>query len=325
MIHHDTFDYDVAAAPVLIDVIQQGRKIQAAGEITKSGLLFILDRFTGAPVFGVEERRVAKSDVPGEQSWPTQPFPLKPPALARNSITIDDISKLSPESQKFCTELLNQYPNSGPYTPFQSKGSTLFPSTMGGGNWGGVAFDAGLGSIFVNTSSFGNIGKMVKTGGTGTTSAGDEVMPYRNEAGYARFIDQDHYPCNQPPWGELTAVNANTGDIIWRVPLGSYPELERKGIKATGAPNIGGPIVTAGGLVFIAATNDGRFRAFDARTGAQLWQTDLVSPGEATPITYLGRDGKQYVVIATGSAGHLRIPGPTHGDIDTLTAFALPD
>jgi glucose dehydrogenase len=325
MVHHDIFDYDVAAAPALIEVMQNGKKRSAVAEITKSGLLFILDRMTGKPIFGVEERPTPRSDVPGEQSWPTQPFPLKPPPLARNRITPEEISSLSPESRKFCRELLQAYPNSGPYTPFQGSGSTLFPSTMGGGNWGGMAFDANLGYVFVNTSSFGSIGKMVKSVPGASATRAAEVMPYRNEGGYARFVDQNRYPCNQPPWGELIAVNANTGDIAWRVALGSYQELEGRGMAQTGAPNIGGPIVTAGGLLFIGGTNDGRFRAFDARTGKPLWQTDLVSPGESTPITYLGRDGKQYVVIATGSAGHLRSVGPPRGDIDTLAAFALQD
>jgi glucose dehydrogenase len=193
---------------------------------------------------------------------------------------------------------------------------------MGGGNWGGVAFDPTLHLIFVNTSSIGSIGRMVEA--SKSESAGPKGMPFRNEGGYARFVDEDHYPCNQPPWGELSAVNADTGEIAWRVPLGSYDELERRGIKGTGAPNIGGPIVTAGKLVFIGATNDSHFHALDSRTGEELWTAKLDAPGEATPVTYLGRDGKQYVAIATGSAGHLRSVGKDSDDAATLTVFALP-
>jgi quinoprotein glucose dehydrogenase len=323
MVHHDLFDYDVAAPPTLVTVVRNGETIPAVAETTKMGLLFILDRRTGKPVFGAEERPVPPSDVPGEKSWPTQPFPLKPPPLARNSVSEAELSTLSPESHKFCVELLKKYPNKGAYTPFLSGGSTVFPSTMGGGNWGGVAFDPALHLIFVNTSSLGSIGRMLKAP-ENELAKQPKGMPYRNEGGYARFVDEDHYPCNQPPWGELTAVNADTGDIAWRVPLGSYDELEARGMKGTGAPGIGGPIVTRGKLVFIGATNDSHFHALDARTGRELWTAKLDAPGEATPITYLGRDGKQYVAIATGSAGHLRSVGKDGDDADTLTVFALP-
>ena len=323
IVHHDIFDYDVAAPPALITVRRGGQAVPAIAQITKMGLLFILDRMTGTPIFGVEERPVPASDVPGENSWPTQPFPLKPPPLARNSIAASELSTLSPESAKFCADLLNKYPNKGPYTPFLLNGSSVFPSTMGGGNWGGVGFDPHLHLIFVNTSSIGSMGRLVKAP-PGAPVNGFGGMPYRNQGGYGRFVDQDHYPCNQPPWGELTAVNADTGDIAWRVPLGSYEELEKRGIKHSGTPGIGGPIVTAGQLVFIGATNDSHFHAFDSRTGKELWTAKLDAPGEATPVTYLGRDGKQYVVITSGSAGHLRSIGHDDEDIDIVTAFALP-
>jgi len=324
MVHHDIFDNDVAGPPTLITVRKDGTEIPAVAEVTKSGLLFILDRMNGRPIFGVEERKVWASDVPGEKSWPTQPFPLKPPPLARNTVSATDLASLSPESARFCADLLNKYPNHGPYTPMLMNGSTVFPSTMGGGNWGGVSFDATLHLIFVATSGIGSIGKMIKAP-EGAPIDGIGGMPYRSEGGYARFVDQNHYPCNKPPWGELTAVNADTGDIAWRVPLGSYPELEARGIKNTGAPALGGSVVTAGHILFIGATNDSQFRAFDSRNGQQLWSTKIDAPAETSPITFLGRDGKQYVVIASGSAGHLRSIGNDADDMDVLTAFALPD
>ncbi|MBV9082347.1 MAG: pyrroloquinoline quinone-dependent dehydrogenase [Acidobacteriaceae bacterium] len=323
LVHHDIFDYDVAAPPALITVMRKGHAIPAVAEITKMGLLFILDRMTGTPLFGVEERPVPVSDVPGEKSWRTQPFPLKPPPLARNSVSRSELSRLSAETTTFCADLLDKYPNAGPYTPFLLNGSTLFPSTMGGGNWGGIAFDPNLHLIFVNTSSIGSIGRMTKAP-TGAPVNGIGGMPYINAGGYSRFVDQNHYPCNQPPWGQLTAVNADTGEIAWQVPLGSYDELERRGVKQTGAANIGGPIASAGQLIFIAATNDSHFHAVDSRTGKELWTGKLDAPGEATPITYLGRDGKQYVAIACGSAGHLRSVGQDDEDTDVITAFALP-
>jgi cytochrome c5 len=189
---------------------------------------------------------------------------------------------------------------------------------MGGGNWGGVSFDPDLGYIFVNISSLGTVGQMVP-------SAPGSALPYHNLGGYTRFIDQEGYPCQQPPWGELIAVSANTGDIVWRKPLGSYDELEAQGMKNTGATNIGGSIVTAGGLVFIAATTDSKFRAFDSKTGTELWVTKLDASGTTVPMTYLGRDGKQYVVVAAGGTNRLRmIANTADKNSDALIAFALP-
>ena len=170
----------------------------------------------------------------------------------------------------------------------------MFSGTIGGGNWGGVAFNPQLGYVFVNTSNLATIGRMVP----------DPQNPgqYRNELAYTRFWDDNKYPCQQPPWGELVAVNANTGDIAWKVPLGVYPELVAKGIPPTGTPNLGGPIATASGLVFIGATKDARFRAFDAKTGKELWYAQLEAAGAATPMTFMGRDGTQYVVDRRGRA-----------------------
>jgi len=317
MVHHDIYDYDVPAPPALIEVEQNGKKIPAVAEITKMGLLFILDRMTGKPIFGVEERPVPQSDVPGEEAWPTQPFPLKPPPLARTTMTRDEISKRTPETERYCTEQFDQLHGRTLYTPYGTRKTLVFPGPMGGGNWGGVSFDPKLGYVFVNTSNMGAIGHLVPT-------AEGAPMPYRNESGYARFLDQDRYPCQQPPWGELSAVNANTGDIVWKRPLGSFEELEVQGLKNTGTPNVGGTIVTAGGLVFVAATNDSRFRAFDSRTGSELWSFKLPATGNATPITYQGRRGKQFVAIAAGGPAHLRNVGDTsNNNSDTLVAFSL--
>jgi quinoprotein glucose dehydrogenase len=319
VVHHDLFDYDLSAPPALIELQRGGKTIPAVAQITKMGLLFILNRMTGQPVFGVEERPVPKSDVPGEDSWPTQPFPLKPPPLARLSITAADITNRTPEAHRFCAEWFSKLRHQGPYTPFGMTASLMMPGTMGGGNWGGVSFDPKLGYIFVNTSSLGGTGHMVKA------DAGAR-MPYRNEGGYTRFIDQDQYPCQQPPWGELSAVNANTGNIAWRVPLGSYDEVEAQGLKNAGAPNMGGSIVTAGGLVFIAATTDAKFRAFDSGTGKELWMARLDATGDAVPMTYQGRNGKQYVVIAAGGTNRFRMLANTAAvAADTLIAFSLPD
>jgi quinoprotein glucose dehydrogenase len=306
MVHHDIFDYDVDAPPALIEVKRDGRTIPAAAQTTKMGLLFILDRLTGKPVFGAEERPVPRSDVPGEASWPTQPFPLKPPPLARMKVMREEV-------REPCRAQFDELIHEGPFQPFQMKISLRFPGTMGGGNWGGVAFDPALGRIFVNVSNLGGTGRMEE-------APAGAPMPYRPVGGYTRWIDKDRYPCQQPPWGEMIAVNANTGDVAWRVPLGSYPEFPN-----AGTPNLGGPIATAGGLVFIGATLDAKFRAFDSRTGRELWTAAIDGSAIAVPSTYQGRDGKQYVAIAAGGAARFRSIDATKGpDADALIAFALP-
>jgi glucose dehydrogenase len=320
--HHDIYDYDLAAGPSLIEVTQNGKKTAAVVQATKMGLLFILDRVTGKPLFGVEERPVPKSDVPGEEAWATQPFPLKPPPLARNSMKRDEVAHLSPESDRFCLEKWDQHPNRGPYTPPSMNGSSLFPGTAGGTGFGGVSFDPELGYIFVNTQSVGQLQKMAATP-PGTAGRGAvSPMPYR--ATSTRFVDQNGYPCNAPPWGELSAVSASTGDVVWRVPLGNYPELEARGFKDFGAPNLGGSIATAGGLVFIAATNDHMFRAFDSKTGKLLWKAELEATGNATPSAYMGNNGKQYVVINGASPGNMQAFAGGDKVSDTIVAFSVP-
>ena len=316
---HDLFDSDLSAAPALIDVVQNGRRIPAVAQVTKmGGMLFILDRLTGKPIFGVEDRKVPASHVPGEHAAPTQPFPIKPVPWARLGMTKADLTTVTPESNKFCTEWWDREHmyNDGPYTPYAYQGmSVVFSGTVGGGNWGGVAFNPPLGLIFVNTSNLATIGRMVPDpGGEG----------YRNEFAYTRFWDNNKYPCQQPPWGELVAVNANTGDIVWKIPFGVYPELVAKGIPPTGTPNLGGPITTASGLVFIGATKDARFRALDAKTGKELWYAQLEAAGGATPMTFMGRNGRQYVVIAAGGPGDTD-RGGTELYAQKLVAFALAD
>ena len=316
MVHHDIWDYDADAPPALITVECEGKRIPAIAQITKMGLLFILDRMTGRPIFGVEERPVPKSDVPGEQTWPTQPFPLKPPPLVRTNITIDHLSKRTPEAQRFCRDWFNRLQYQGPYTPWRTKPTLIMPGTMGGGNWGGVSFDPQLGYIFVNTSNLAGTGQMVAT-------VRDWLL-LRRQGGYTRFLDQDQYPCTKLPWGELSAVNANTGEIVWRKPLGSYEKLEAQGIHNAGTPNMGGSIATAGGLVFIAATTDAKIRAFDSRTGTELWVARLDATGDSIPVTYKGRNGQQYVVIWAGGTNRFRMIANTAGKTaDALIAFSF--
>jgi glucose dehydrogenase len=316
LVHHDLWDYDLAAPPALCD-IHRGGTIPAVAQITKMGLLFVFNRVSGEPVYGIEERPVPQSTVPGEVTANTQPFPLKPPALAKDTFRIEEMYDRSPEHARFCKELFeaNRMKIGGPYTPLPVEGNALFfPSTLGGGNWGGVSIDPSLGLLFVNVMNVGQWGHLEKRGA--------EYMRTSAYGPYARFWDPaTHMPCQNPPFGELVAVNLASGNIAWRSVLGTIEALEAIGVHGTGSLNLGGSIATAGGLVFIGATNDSRFRAFDSTTGKLLWETRLEASAHTSPITYMGRDGRQYVaVMAAGGGGFLG-----GGLSNSLVAFALPD
>ena len=313
MVHHDIWDYDLPAQPVLTTVRRDGREIPAVTQVTKMGFVFTFDRLTGKPLFPVEERPVPKSDVPGESTWPTQPFPAKPPPLVRQSLSETEISGVTPESNRYCKELFHSLANHGMYTPYGRELTLVMPGTLGGANWSGASFDHASGYLFVNANELGAVGAM-------EPQAADAPVRYRRgskEGEYARFWDERQWPCQKPPWGTLNAVDLNAGEIVWKVPLGRVDELK----AATGTPNLGGTIVTDGGVVFIGATIDSRFRAFDTRTGEELWAGDLEASAHANPITYKGKkSGKQFIVIAAGGGGYFR------GKVsDALVAFALPD
>lgn len=326
LVHHDLWDYDLAAPPALFDIRRNGRVIPAVAQITKMGLLFVFDRVTGEPVYGIEERPVPQTPFPGgstaagEVTSKTQPFPVKPPPLARNTFRMDEMYDRSPDHAHFCQELFetNHMKIGAPFTPLpagpDSGNILIFPSTLGGGNWGGVSVNPEQGLLFVNVMHIGQWGHLEKRGA--------EYVRTSSYGTYARFWDRDNrIPCQNPPYGEMVAVDLKTGDIAWRSVLGTIEALEALGVHNTGTQSLGGSIATAGGLVFIAATNDSRLRAFDAKTGKVLWETKLEASGYTSPITYMGRDGRQYVALtASGSGGFLG--GPTS---NSLAAFALPD
>jgi quinoprotein glucose dehydrogenase len=321
LVHHDIWDYDLAAPPSLFEVSRGGEKIPAVAQITKMGILFVFHRLTGEPMYGMEERPVPQSVVPGEKTSATQPFPLKPPPLARNTFRLEEMYDLTADHAAFCRDLFerNQMFIGVPYTPTPLEGNMLiFPSTLGGGNWGGVSVDPSLGYLFANVMNVGQFGHMEKKEDPKT---GEITYVRRSEYGaYARFWNPEtRVPCSNPPFGELVAVNVNTGDIAWRAALGTVESLEAQGLRNTGAVNLGGSMATAGGLVFIAATNDRRFRAFESKTGRLLWEQPLEANGHANPITYLGKDGKQYVAIMAAGGGGF-FGGPLS---DTLVAYAL--
>jgi len=313
MVHHDLWDYDLPAQPTLITLRRNGEAIPAVAQVTKMGFVFIFDRVTGKPLFPVEERPVPASNVPGEAAWATQPFPSKPPALVRQELTENDITTVTLESNRYCAKLFHSLETRGMYTPYGRKQTLVVPGTLGGATWSGGSFDPELGYLFVNVNELGAVGAM-------EPQPAGAPLPYRRgskEGEYARFWDQNELPCQKPPWGTLNAVDVNKGEIVWKVPLGVVDGLNSE----TGSPNLGGSVATAGGLVFIGAAADARFRAFDSRTGEQLWVAELDASGHAAPVTYLGKkSNKQFVVITAGGGGYFR------GKVsDEVVAFALPD
>lgn len=410
--HHDIWDRDLPAPPNLLTIEREGQRIPAVAQVTKSGHVFVFHRETGEPLFPIEERAVPSSDVPGEATWPTQPFPLKPEPFSRQRVTYDDLTTRTPAAHRAALERFARLKPHVPYQPPSREGTLLIPGLDGGAEWGGAAVDPD-GIMYVNASDLAWIIPLVETQARGSShelgrnnytifcagchgldragnplqsipalndlgqrlarpdvlariSEGRGGMPgfgflpqttreeladflldlnkrpesrvqaaaARGEtdppesarsyyevpfvrAGGGRWLDEDGYPNVKPPWGTLNAIDLNTGEYRWKVPLGEYPELSAKGVPPTGTDNYGGPVVTAGGLVFIAATLDEKIRAFDRETGKVLWEAKLPTAGYATPATYLA-GGRQYLVIACGG-GKLGSKSD-----DAYVAFALP-
>ena len=317
---HDVYDWDVNSQPSIFDANVNGTIVPAVAQMTKLGLLFTFNRLTGEPLFGIEERPIPQLDTPGDKGWATQPFPLHPQGITRDSMTRAEVSKITPEAQKYCTELFDKSVNSGPYTPYGMVPSLVFPGSEGGGGYGGVAVNNSLGLIFVNPRHLGVVGQLSQSAG---------VLPSfsKSKIPTTFYTDPDGYPCNQPPWSELIAVSSSSGDVVWRIPLGEYAELTAKGIPNTGtALNEGGPMSTASGLVFIGSTGDSSFRAFDGKTGKELWKATLDDDVMMVPLTYMASNGKQYVVAVAANVrnGAFHRPVRTGAAPNTkLYAFAL--
>ena len=405
LVHHDLWDRDPPAAPVLVRVKHDGRAVDAVAQVTKSGHVFVFDRETGKPLFPIQERPVPPSDLEGEAAWPTQPLPMAPPPFASQRLTENDLTTISPASHAAVLEQFRKVRSNGQFVPPSTQGTVIFPGFDGGGEWGGSAFDEGSGLLYVNANEMPWILTMVELHRTGSGPAaagkrtydlhcavchgaerkgdamkvypsiaevskklsrpqvedviqhGKGVMPsfgalraaerktlvaflfgdaerplekpdtaeeppdetvLYSHTGYNRFLDPDGFPAVKPPWGTLNAIDLNKGTIAWTVTLGELPQLTQRGIPPTGTENYGGPVATAGGLLFIGATKDEKFRAFDRSTGRVLWETSLPAGGYATPATY-SVNGKQFVVIAAGG-GKM---GTKSGD--AYVAFALPD
>ena len=318
-VHHDTWDYDLESAPILATVHRGSGDTPVVVATSKTGLVFILDRRTGKPVYGATERPVPASDVPGEAGVNTQPFPDKPAPLARMSFKDADISTVTPEHQQFCEKLLHTdggLINNGPFTRYGLKSSVVFPSSLGATNWHGGSYDPKLNYVFYNIIYLGDVGKVV-------ASPPGSPVPYHRtgpDGTYSRFWQGDTFwPCQRPPWGQMVALDIDTGEYAWRVPLGTIPELDARGVHDTGSMNMGGSIATAGGLVFISATTDHHFRAFESKTGKILWDTEMEVGAYVTPMTYKAKDGKQYVAIIATGGGYYDTAG---GDL--VVAYALP-
>jgi quinoprotein glucose dehydrogenase len=323
LVHHDLWDYDTAAPPLLATIRRDGKDIPVVVQGNKTGFLYVLNRDTGVPVFPVEERPVPKSDVPGETASATQPFPTAPPPLTVQHLSADEAWGPTPADRDFCRTELAKLRGQGIFTPPSIQGTLAMPGHLGGMTWSGYAFDPASKLLVVNVNDLAARVRLIPREKVKDDTDDGELArqagtPY---AMVRRFLQSpSDLPCNPPPWGTLAAVDLEKGTIRWQVPLGSMQNFGgAHGAVPDGSISLGGPIVTASGLVFIAGTTDPYIRAFNIATGKELWKAELPASGNATPMTY-EVNGKQYVVIAAG--GHQRIPEEAQSD--ALVAFALP-
>jgi len=313
VVRHDMWDADFAPPPTLMTVTRDGREVQAVAATNKLGFIYLFDRKTGEPLFDMVETPTPPSDVPGEQAAATQRVPVLPYPIARQEVTMDTLTNISPEANAFAREKLATMKAGKVFTPLAYNQSTMAtPGFSGGAEWGGMSADPD-GTLYINSEDIAWYTSVIDNP---TPGEGKSPMHF---TGYNKFRDEDGYPAVAPPWGTLNAIDMNTGQYKWRIPLGYYPALAAQGLTSTGSENYGGPVTTASGLLFIGATiYDKMFRAFDKDTGRLLWETELPYSGTATPATYMV-DGKQYVVIAASGGRDPSQRGAAY------VAFALPN
>lgn len=323
-VHHDMWDYDVASQPVLFTMHRRGQDIPAVAAGSKTGHLFLLDRMTGQPLFDVEERKVPASDVEGEHASPTQPIPLAPKPWIPQSIRPEDAWGINDSDRAWCREKIASLRNEGIFTPPSLKGSLMIPGNIGGMHWGGAAWDGEHGLLIIPTNNLAAVIRLIphdkfkeerKARGNGVEVTEQKGAPYAMSRNM--LLGPSGLPCTAPPWGTLAAIDAATGKVRWQVPFGGLPGEPEELTHTTGSVNLGGPIATAGGLVFIGASFDPHLRAFDVESGKELWSGTLPTSARATPMTY-EVNGKQFVAIAAG--GHT---GKAKID-NKLVVFALP-
>ena len=326
-VHHDIWDYDVPAQPVLFTFRRDGAEIPALAQVTKMGHVFILNRETGAPLFPVEERPVPTTAVAGESPAPTQPFPVRPAPLVPGRLTPDDAFGVTAEEREGCRARLRTLRSEGIFTPPSLEGTVIFPGNVGGSYWGGAAIDPVRGILVTPTNRLAMVVTLIPRAGLAEArrqNRGAEISPQAGTPyGMKREVlwSPTGVPCNPPPWGTLSAVDLGTGALRWESPLGMMPSAAVAPDAARwGSPNLGGALVTAGGLVFAAGALDERLHAFDVATGEALWAAPLPAGGNAAPMSFQMADGRQYIMIAAG--GHNRL-GTKLGD--HVVAFALPD
>ena len=326
LVHHDLWDYDIASPPLLATVQHAGKQVPVVIQGNKTGLLFVLNRETGVPVFPVEERPVPQSDVPGEVTSPTQPFPLAPPPLVPQRLSPDMLFGVNKVDHETCQQWVRSFRNDGIFTPPSLQGTLVIPGNIGGMTWSGYAFDPERNLLVVPTNNIAGVAKLIPREKLDDAARSGEDGDYARQTGtpygmYRRFLQAaSDLPCNPPPWGTLSAVDLDKGTFKWQVPLGSMQYFGGSHEPVPlGSIGFGGPIITASGLAFIAGTFDPSIRAFDVQTGKELWRAQLPASGNATPMTY-SVNGKQYLVIAAG--GHPKINEEALND--ALVAFTLP-
>lgn len=326
IVHHDVWDYDLPAQPGLYQISLDGETRDVVVQVTKMGLVFVLDRDTGEPVIPVEERRVPQDGVDGEHLSPTQPFPARPDAIVPDRLDPGKAFGITLWDKMACGSQLRQLRQDGLYTPPTVDGTLAYPFTGGGANWGSAAFDPSRNLVVINMSNVAQSVHLHPSTETRETTEIDHQAEFAPMEGapYAMsrqpILSPLGLPCSTPPWGVIAGVDVARGEIVWRRPFGTTRDLAPGGLALKlGTPNFGGPVITKGGLIFIGAAMDDYLRALDVETGKELWKGRLPAGGQATPMTYVW-DGRQYVVIAAGGHGK---SGTRIGD--HVVAFALPE